>query len=109
MGQDVSISRRHAQIRYQDGHFYIEDLESKFGTSVCMKEQQRTLNSVHSTSIQVGRTVMKFTLCVSATLNDQVTIVGSGRVGTVIVHDPADAELTYKVAFYNDEFGNKND
>jgi hypothetical protein len=58
---DVSISRRHAQIRYQDGHFYIEDLKSKFGTLICTKKQ-RTLNSAHATSIQVGRTVLKLTL-----------------------------------------------
>merc|ERR1712232_1020824 len=35
---DVSISRHHAQIRFQDGQFYIEDLGSKFGTLICAKK-----------------------------------------------------------------------
>lgn len=54
---DVSMSRCHAIIRFQRGHFYLEDNNSKFGTLVQMKKP--TLLEPGSTlSIQSGRTVL---------------------------------------------------
>merc|ERR1712187_563391 len=58
---DVSISRHHAEIRFKDGHFYIEDLGSKFGTLICAKKP-RMLGVEHPTKIQVGRTVLTLSI-----------------------------------------------
>eukprot|EP00434_Breviolum_minutum_P010898 symbB.v1.2.009610.t1/scaffold613.1/size180894/18 len=55
---DVSISRCHAMIRFNQGNFVLEDNDSKFGTLVAMKKP-RLLESNSSVSIQMGRTVLK--------------------------------------------------
>jgi predicted component of type VI protein secretion system len=54
---DVSISRCHATIRFQRGHFLLEDNNSKFGTLVAMKKP-RMLEPGVNISIQMGRTVL---------------------------------------------------
>mmetsp|Transcript_127303 Transcript_127303/g.249461 ORF Transcript_127303/g.249461 Transcript_127303/m.249461 type:complete len:419 (+) Transcript_127303:75-1331(+) len=54
---DVSISRFHAMIRFQRGHFVLEDNNSKFGTLVAMKKP-RLLEPGSAISIQMGRTVL---------------------------------------------------
>ena len=54
---DISVSRFHALIRYQDGQFYIEDNTSKFGTLVDIGEQYRFEEETQLT-LQVGRTVL---------------------------------------------------
>jgi len=54
---DVSISRCHATIRFQRGHFLLEDNNSKFGTLVAMKKP-RLLEPGTAISIQMGRTVL---------------------------------------------------
>jgi len=54
---DVSISRCHATIRFQRGHFVLEDNNSKFGTLVAMKKP-RLLEPGTAISIQMGRTVL---------------------------------------------------
>ena len=38
---DVSISRCHATIRFQNGQFLLEDNKSKFGTLVAMKKPRQ--------------------------------------------------------------------
>eukprot|EP01056_Protomagalhaensia_sp_Gyna25_P003412 Protomagalhaensia_sp_Gyna_25__3411@NODE_307_length_3966_cov_29_644512_g238_i0_p2_GENE_NODE_307_length_3966_cov_29_644512_g238_i0NODE_307_length_3966_cov_29_644512_g238_i0_p2_ORF_typecomplete_len591_score88_08FHA/PF00498_26/8_6FHA/PF00498_26/2_1e10YopYscD_cpl/PF16697_5/8e02YopYscD_cpl/PF16697_5/60YopYscD_cpl/PF16697_5/2_3e10RINGv/PF12906_7/1_3e12CEND1/PF15677_5/0_0011CEND1/PF15677_5/4_7e03Fer2_4/PF13510_6/0_29zfRING_2/PF13639_6/0_37FANCL_C/PF11793_8/0_49K_channel_TID/PF07941_11/5_3e03K_channel_TI len=58
---DVSISRFHAMIRYQDGCFYLQDHTSKFGTLVALRKPTVVENS-EKLSVQVGRTVLHFTL-----------------------------------------------
>mmetsp|Transcript_55756 Transcript_55756/g.103130 ORF Transcript_55756/g.103130 Transcript_55756/m.103130 type:complete len:396 (-) Transcript_55756:270-1457(-) len=58
---DVSISRCHATIRYQNGSFLLEDNKSKFGTLVAMKKP-RLLEVGTNTSIQMGRTVLSLAL-----------------------------------------------
>lgn len=35
---DISVSRVHAEVKYEHGRFYIRDLNSKFGTLVKFKE-----------------------------------------------------------------------
>jgi len=57
---DVSISRCHATIRFQRGHFLLEDNNSKFGTLVAMKKP-RLLEPSSPISIQMGRTVLRLT------------------------------------------------
>jgi pSer/pThr/pTyr-binding forkhead associated (FHA) protein len=54
---DVSISRCHATIQVREGHFVLEDHNSKFGTLVAMRKPRR-LEAGSSLSIQVGRTVL---------------------------------------------------
>jgi len=54
---DVSISRCHATIRFQRGHFVLEDNNSKFGTLVAMKKP-RLVEPGTAISIQMGRTVL---------------------------------------------------
>mmetsp|Transcript_23394 Transcript_23394/g.54406 ORF Transcript_23394/g.54406 Transcript_23394/m.54406 type:complete len:391 (-) Transcript_23394:94-1266(-) len=76
---DVSISRCHATIRYQNGSFLLEDNKSKFGTLVAMKKP-RLLEAGTNTSIQMGRTVLS--------LNVQPTETSPSGRGTAI-HAPA--------------------
>merc|ERR1719428_1101060 len=53
---DLSVSRCHATIRFQDGQFLLEDQNSKFGTVVAMKKPRALEAS--QLSIQVWRTVL---------------------------------------------------
>ena len=58
---DISVSRCHAIIKYQEDGFYIEDNISKFGTIILMKEKVPLLQD-HTLAVQVGRTVVSFTI-----------------------------------------------
>eukprot|EP00429_Kryptoperidinium_foliaceum_P053078 CAMPEP_0176076332 /NCGR_PEP_ID=MMETSP0120_2-20121206/38158_1 /TAXON_ID=160619 /ORGANISM="Kryptoperidinium foliaceum, Strain CCMP 1326" /LENGTH=445 /DNA_ID=CAMNT_0017410049 /DNA_START=95 /DNA_END=1432 /DNA_ORIENTATION=+ len=58
---DVSISRCHASIRFEDGQFLLQDNESKFGTLVAMKRGHQ-IEASKPISVQIGRTVLKFSL-----------------------------------------------
>lgn len=66
---DVSISRCHATIRFDQGQFLLEDNRSKFGTSVAV---QRPLLLQHgeATEIQVGRTVLSLSVQAAACASD---------------------------------------
>ena len=58
---DISVSRCHAIIKYREDGFYIEDNRSKFGTLVLLKEAF-PLNLEYTSAVQVGRTVISFTV-----------------------------------------------
>eukprot|EP00928_Gymnodinium_smaydae_P070516 TRINITY_DN54332_c0_g1_i1.p1 TRINITY_DN54332_c0_g1~~TRINITY_DN54332_c0_g1_i1.p1 ORF type:complete len:432 (+),score=82.59 TRINITY_DN54332_c0_g1_i1:165-1460(+) len=58
---DVSISRCHATIRFNNGQFLLKDNNSKFGTLVALK-RPRPLEPGSSISIQMGRTVLSLAL-----------------------------------------------
>lgn len=58
---DVSISRCHAIIRFNQGQFLLEDNNSKFGTLVAMKKP-RPLDHGSAVSIQSGRTVLSMSI-----------------------------------------------
>jgi len=58
---DISVSRFHAYIQYINGKFYLNDNESKFGTLVLVKNYF-TLDPDFDPAIQVGRTVLSFSL-----------------------------------------------
>lgn len=49
---DISVSRVHAEVRFQDNKFYIKDLKSKFGTLVKFKEE---CNIKDGLRLQYGR------------------------------------------------------
>jgi len=67
---DVSISRFHASVRFQNGRFLLEDHNSKFGTLVCMRKP-RALEPGSSLSIQVGRSVLSLSLQTAADTSTQ--------------------------------------
>ena len=58
---DISVSRCHAIIKYKPEGFYVEDNRSKFGTLVLLKETF-ALQLEHTSAVQVGRTVVSFTV-----------------------------------------------
>ncbi len=35
---DISVSRTHAEVRFENNKFYIKDIKSKFGTLIKFKE-----------------------------------------------------------------------
>jgi FHA domain/RING-variant domain len=57
---DISVSRCHAKIKYSQGHFILEDHNSKFGTLVQVNSVEINTNEV--LSLQSGRTLLKFKL-----------------------------------------------
>jgi hypothetical protein len=59
--EDVTISRFHAAIRYQDDEFLLEDCGSKFGTSLAMREARRVVPGGDPVRVQNGRTVLTLT------------------------------------------------
>jgi pSer/pThr/pTyr-binding forkhead associated (FHA) protein len=58
---DISVSRCHAILKYQPDGIYIEDNKSKFGTLVLLKDQF-PLDLEYTSAVQVGRTVVSFTV-----------------------------------------------
>lgn len=52
---DISVSRIHAEIRFENNKFYIKDLKSKFGTLVKFKEEFDVKEKV---KLQYGRVCM---------------------------------------------------
>ncbi|SCM06153.1 conserved Plasmodium protein, unknown function [Plasmodium chabaudi chabaudi] len=56
---DVSISRYHATIKYEEGLFKLEDHNSKFGTLVALRKA-REISTQDTMSLQVGRSVVNF-------------------------------------------------
>jgi hypothetical protein len=56
---DISVSRCHSTIRFVDGHFVIEDNNSKFGTLLKYNEKI-LLKQANSVVVQMGRTVFSF-------------------------------------------------
>lgn len=57
---DISVSRIHASIKYENGKFLIFDNKSKFGTLVQVKEPIEVTNE--KMVIQCGKTVVAFSL-----------------------------------------------
>lgn len=58
---DMSLSRCHAKIRFEEGHFYLQDDNSKFGTLLQLTRRHR-LESSCPITVQVGRTVLSFAM-----------------------------------------------
>jgi pSer/pThr/pTyr-binding forkhead associated (FHA) protein len=58
---DISVSRCHAIIKCKPDGFYVEDNTSKFGTIILLKNKLR-LKAHHTMAVQVGRTVISFTI-----------------------------------------------
>jgi hypothetical protein len=58
---DISVSRFHATVKYNNGHFYLEDHSSKFGTLIQIK-RPIALDATNPLTIQSGRTLVTFTI-----------------------------------------------
>jgi len=58
---DISVSRFHARVLYDDGKFMLEDNTSKFGTLVQVKDKIPILRN-HTCAVQSGRTVVTYML-----------------------------------------------
>lgn len=70
---DISVSRCHAVIRYEDGEFHLEDNSSKFGTLVEGKEIE--VNKVNPlVCIQAGRTLLVFSLNSQEVENPDISV-----------------------------------
>jgi len=57
---DISVSRLHAFIKYQDGKFIVFDNNSKFGTLIMLRKDYEIERK--KIALQVGRTVITFSL-----------------------------------------------
>ena len=55
------VSRKHAQIEFRNGDFYLSDLGSKFGTLVRINEPTKVEGKM---KIQVGDLMMRFDLVI---------------------------------------------
>ena len=56
---DISVSRAHALLLYDRGHFLIQDSGSKFGTSLLISQPTVLISAV---TIQSGRSLLRFEL-----------------------------------------------
>lgn len=56
---DISVSRVHAEVRYENNKFYIKDMKSKFGTLIKFKEE---FNIRDGLSLQYGRVCLQFSI-----------------------------------------------
>jgi len=58
--QDAKVSRRHAEIRLQDGDFVLQDLNSRNGTFVNDQQISTPVSLEPGDQIRVGDTVLRF-------------------------------------------------
>eukprot|EP01017_Pseudomicrothorax_dubius_P037128 TRINITY_DN5400_c0_g1_i1.p1 TRINITY_DN5400_c0_g1~~TRINITY_DN5400_c0_g1_i1.p1 ORF type:complete len:158 (-),score=27.61 TRINITY_DN5400_c0_g1_i1:34-507(-) len=60
--RDISVSRLHAMINYDNGDFFIEDNGSKFGTLYLCQGGVRLGPNAGETTVQVGRSVLTLSI-----------------------------------------------
>ena len=56
---DVSVSRVHAEIKLEKGHFYVQDLSSRFGTFILLRDSKNLLEQNKWIRLQIGRSVLE--------------------------------------------------
>lgn len=76
---DISVSRKHCKISFNDGHFYAEDCKSKFGTLIKLKKSF-LLKPRYSITIQIKQTVLKLEYKVPWSLSQICKCCDSERV-----------------------------
>lgn len=74
---DISVSRCHAKIKLEKGKFMLEDNTSKFGTLVLVK-QRTPLLPLYNKAVQVGRTVINFSVKAQHTGSSGMVAEGTG-------------------------------
>ena len=57
---DISVSRTHALLTFNNNKIYIKDLKSKFGTLVLVQNEIEINDKI--VSLQIGRTYGEFTV-----------------------------------------------
>lgn len=57
---DISVSRLHAYIKYENGQFLVIDNNSKFGTLILLRKNYKIEKK--KIALQIGRTVITFSL-----------------------------------------------
>ena len=67
---DISVSRIHAHLKFEDGKFLIYDNDSKFGTLVLLKDNYPVKED--KAAVQIGRTVFTFVLKKAPLENSQI-------------------------------------
>jgi pSer/pThr/pTyr-binding forkhead associated (FHA) protein len=72
---DISVSRYHARVKYEDGKFLLEDNTSKFGTLVQIKDKT-PIKRNHTCAVQSGRTVATYMLKSTDFLRQATSRVG---------------------------------
>lgn len=55
---DISVSRTHSLIKYENENFYIFDNDSKFGTLILLRKPYQI--KMDKAALQIGRTVFTF-------------------------------------------------
>jgi predicted component of type VI protein secretion system len=55
---DISVTRLHALIEYEDGKFYLKDQGAKFGTLLLVRSAME-LDNFKTWRVQIGRTLLK--------------------------------------------------
>jgi hypothetical protein len=73
---DISVSRYHARVKYEDGKFLLEDNTSKFGTLVQIKDKTQIKRN-HTCAVQSGRTVATYMLKSTDFLRQATSRVGA--------------------------------
>mmetsp|Transcript_34470 Transcript_34470/g.60498 ORF Transcript_34470/g.60498 Transcript_34470/m.60498 type:complete len:420 (-) Transcript_34470:871-2130(-) len=68
---DISVSRRHASIRFEDSSYILEDFKSKFGTLIRMR-RPLIVDTSTRVALQIGRT----TICATASKTKAKIIAG---------------------------------
>ena len=58
---DISMSRNHAVISFENGKWLLQDSDSKFGTLVLVKQRMPLLADCPK-SVQIGRTLVKLSV-----------------------------------------------
>lgn len=87
---DATVSRHHAQIKYQDGQYFVEDENSASGTLVEGASATRTLLA-SGAALQVGATEIMFMQAGSASPNGMASSSGVSLQGpgeTVVMDQP---------------------
>lgn len=59
---DISVSRFHATIRYDNGEFFIDDNNSKFGTLILIQNGVALQDETSKVTVQVGRSIFTVNL-----------------------------------------------
>ena len=73
MISDISVSRYHAFIKFQNGRFSLFDKNSKFGTLVQLKEPLEVQKD--KIGIQCGRTLITFTMREERTRDEDMEMI----------------------------------
>lgn len=83
---DISVSRKHANIEYKDGKFYFVDLKSKFGTLALISKDVELIEQ-NSQTFQIGRTVVTLKAKLTQPWKNKSRIAGA-NLNEVLFKDP---------------------